>query len=467
MAPQRGERTLGNRTLKPIAELAAALRDGRTTARKLVEQALANIDDPAGEGARAFIRVWRDEARAEADRLDACGAYRQSNSLLCGIPLSVKDLFDVAGEVTLAGSASRIGQKAADEDAIVVRRLRLAGAVLIGRANMTEFAFSGIGINRKFGTPLNPWDRDARRIPGGSSSGSAVSVADGMCAGAVASDTGGSIRAPAALCGLVGFKPSRNHVPLDGVFPRSYSLDTVGPIGRTVTCCAIMDAVLSAGAVATPGTLQGRRIGVVGGSTTDGLAPEVARTFEAALLKLEQAGAILVDTPIPELAEIQAVSAAGGISPPEAFSIHRHLITERPDGIDPIYLARLLKGGTMLAADYVDALRARADITRRVALNTDDLSALAMPTCPVVAPRLDEVSTAGEFEAMSKRVLQNCNLANFLDRAAITTPDHADGEPPTGLMLMACNEGDEALLSLAFAAEAALMHQRCLTRSDP
>src|SRR5947209_10577776 len=230
---------------RSIAALARELAEGKTTSRKLVEAALARIADAGGEGGRAFTKVHAQGALLAADASDRFRKEGVVPSALAGLPVSIKDLFDIAGEVTTAGSKILRDAPPATADAVAVARLRAAGAVLIGRSNMSEFAFSGIGINPHYGTPANPYDRGRRRIPGGSSSGAAVSVSDGMAAFALGTDTGGSVRIPAALCGIAGFKPTRRRVPLVGAFPLSTTLDSVGPLAATVACCATVFQVLA------------------------------------------------------------------------------------------------------------------------------------------------------------------------------------------------------------------------------
>jgi len=231
--------------MSPIAALAGELAARKTTSQALVEDALTRIAAPSGEGARAFLRTHRESALAAAKASDALRAHGIVPSPLAGIPVSVKDLFDVAGDITRAGSRVLAGSAPAKADATAVRRLRQAGAIIVGRTNMVEFAFSGLGLNPHYGTPKNPWDRATGRIPGGSSSGAAVSVADGMAAMGLGSDTGGSVRIPAALCGLTGFKPTARRIPTDGAFPLSTTLDSIGPIARSVACCALVDAILA------------------------------------------------------------------------------------------------------------------------------------------------------------------------------------------------------------------------------
>ncbi len=448
-----------------IAALSTALRTSATTARQLVEEALERIDDPSGEGARSFMKVWHDRARDLADHIDGHALWRDASLPLCGIPISVKDAFDIAGEITQAGSIARDGEPSAQTDAKAVRRLRAAGAILIGRTTMSEFAFSGIGLNRNFGTPRNPWDRVRGRIPGGSSSGSAVAVADAMCAGSLATDTGGSIRAPAALCGVSGFKPSFSSSLLNGVFPRSYSLDTVGPIALSVSCCAMINAALGDPdatriSLSPPLPLKGLRIAIIDGEPLQDLAPEVAQAFSAALTQLSEKGALLSHISLSEIVDIRDLNARGGISPAEAFSIHRNLIASHPERIDPIFLARLRKGGSVSAADYIDALRQRQAITEAVRTKIQAYDAIAMPTCPVVAPLIAEVETPQAFEAMSALILRNCNLANFLDLPALTIPIQLADSAPVGMMLIGHNQRDYALLQIGVAVENALAASR-------
>src|SRR5216683_7204062 len=226
--------------MQTIAKAAAELEAG-TKSRELIEQSLARIADKSGEGGRTFLKVHAEQALAAADFYNRLRASGAAPSRFAGIPVSFKDLFDIAGDVTTAGSRV-LGEAApATRDAPAVARLRAAGFIPVGRTNMTEFAFSGIGINPHYGTPLSPYDRKSARIPGGSSSGAAVSISDGMALGAIGTDTGGSCRIPAAFCGIVGFKPTAHRVPTAGAFPLSTSLDSIGPLAATVECCATLD----------------------------------------------------------------------------------------------------------------------------------------------------------------------------------------------------------------------------------
>src|SRR6476660_3187014 len=285
-----------------LATLAADLDAGRTTARKLVEQCLARIADPAGEGARAFIHVDKAGALAAAEAMDHLRKANAAPSPFAGIPVSIKDLFDIKGQVTRAGSRALEDSAPAEADAPVVARLRRAGFIVIGRTNMTEFAYSGIGINPHYGTPKSAWRRDVGHVPGGSSSGAAVSVVDRMAHGALGTDTGGSCRIPAAYNGIVGYKPTQRRVPLEGAVPLSFTLDSIGPLARTVGCCAVLDAVLANETIAPlqPRSVKGMRLAVPTTVALDELEDAVAKTFERALETLSRQGALIERIEVPE-----------------------------------------------------------------------------------------------------------------------------------------------------------------------
>src|SRR5579862_5615065 len=337
-----------------VLQLAADLDSGRTTSRRLVEAALARIGDPAGEGKRSFRQVYASEALEAADAQDKLRKAGYRLSPLAGLPISIKDLFDVAGERTLAGSLALDDAPPARQDAVVIARLKAAGAIIIGRTNMTEFAFSGVGINPHYGTPGNPWDRT--RIPGGSSSGAAVSVVDNQVVVAIGSDTGGSVRIPAALCGLVGFKPTQHRVPRDGALPLSTTLDSVGPLANSVACCAITDPIMAGEEPLRPQAVEpaGLRLAVPRGSFLfDELDAEVASGFERACSLLARAGARVYDLALPELAQYATINAKGGFSPPEAYAWHADLIARRGNDYDPRVKLRIVRGAEMTAPDYI------------------------------------------------------------------------------------------------------------------
>ncbi len=427
------------------------------SATERLDEALARIDSPAGEGARACLTVYRDAARAAALAADARAEAGISLGPLDGAIVSIKDLFDVAGEVTRAGSKLLAEEGApAVHDAAVVQRLRAAGAVIIAKTNMTEFAFSGIGANPHFGTPGNPADR--ARVPGGSSAGGAVAVADGMCEIAIGSDTGGSTRIPAALCGIVGFKPSRQRVPTHGAFPLSYTLDSIGPMARSVAECANADAIMvgEAPTALEPAPLANLRVGIAQGLPLDRLDDSVGKRFPAALDRLEQAGARLSAEKLALLEDMTEVNAKGGVLPAEAFSIHRDRLARRGEAIDPNVRTRLERAQKIAAADYIDMTRARVELARAMDGRLADLDVLAMPTTPIVAPLIAEVAAPEEFARRNALLLRNTSIWNFFDCCAISLPLPRAGGLPAGLMLVARNGQDRRLLRIAAAVERVL-----------
>ena len=441
-----------------VAGLSRELAEGRTTSRKLVEQALARIADPAGEGARAFLKVYAEQARADAEHSDRLRRQGVVRSGVEGLPVSLKDLYDVAGDVTRAGSKLLAGAPPAKQDAAAVARLRAAGAVFVGRTNMVEFAFGTTGLNPHYGTPRNPWDRKTGRVPGGSSSGAAVAQADGMCVMALGSDTRGSIRQPAALCGVVGWKPTQRRVPLDGAFPLSYTLDTVGPLANTVACCAAYDAVL-AGEVPAPLaalSANGLRLLVPRGSLLEDLDAEVGRAFDAALKRLSAAGAVITDMAVPAFDRQAEYFKNGGFAGAEAYAIHRRW-QERLGEYDPRIAKRVLFGKEIGAADYVDLTRLRAAYMREVEALAAPYDAMLMPTTPTIAPPIAEVDKSDEdYFRWNFRIMRNTGLINFLDGCAATLPIHERGTAPVGLMVCGVGGTDRRTLAVAAAIERAL-----------
>ena len=452
-------------TPKPtLAELAADLATGRTSSRALVEACLEKIEDPSGEGRRAFLHVDKGSARAQADAMDLLRSSGAAPSPYAGIPISIKDLFDITGQVTRAGSTVLANRPAATQDATCVARLRRAGFVLIGRTNMSEFAFSGLGMNPHYGTPRNPWERphtshaDAStqgRVPGGSSSGAAISVADGMAHGALGTDTGGSCRIPAAFTGLVGYKPTAARVPRTGAIPLSTTLDSIGPIARSVACCATLDAILANDSPTnlTDRSLAGMRFAIPTTFVLEDTDADVAAHFERSLSRMSAAGARIERIDVPEFADIPSINAKGGFSAAESYTWHRPLIESQGAAYDPRVLVRIQRGATQTAADYIELLAARRAFIAAVKERIVRFDALLFPTTPVIPPRIAALQTDDEFFRVNGLVLRNPAVINLLDGCAISIPNHAEGEPPTGLMLACLGGQDHHLFRCAAAAE--------------
>jgi len=425
-----------------------------TSASDRLEAALGRIDDPKGEGARACLTVYRDQAKAAADAADARAKAGVSLGPVDGTIVSIKDLFDVAGEVTRVGSKVFAEEgKPAAADALVVRRLRAGGAIIVAKTNMSEFAYTGIGANPHFGTPGNPADR--KRVPGGSSSGAAVAAADGMCEIAIGTDTGGSCRIPGALCGVVGYKPSRQRIPTNGAFPLSYIIDSIGSIARSVEACARADAVMANETYVPlePVPLAGLRIGVAEGYPLENLDETVDLKFSDAVARLKKAGAHLSKEKLSLLDEMAQVNSKGGVQPAEAFAIHRDLLSRRADAIDPNVRVRLERARDISAADYIDMVRERARLIRMMDMRIADVDALAWPTTPMVAPTMQEVAAPAEFARKNAMLLRNTVIVNFFDLCAISVPIPRGSGLPAGFMLVARNGQDQCLFRIAAAVE--------------
>ena len=438
-----------------LATLANDLDSGRTSARKLVDECLARIADTAGEGARAFIHVDAEAAIEAAEAMDRLREVKAAPSPFAGIPVSIKDLFDINGQVTRAGSRALDGSAPAEADASAVARLRRAGFIVIGRTNMTEFAYSGIGINPHFGTPKGAWQRSAGHVPGGSSSGAAVSVVDRMAHGALGTDTGGSCRIPAAFNGIVGFKPTQRRVPLDGGVPLSFTLDSFGPLARTVGCCAVLDAVLADEPVKPlqPRPIKGMRLAVPTTVALDELEEAVARTFERALETLSRQGALIERIAVPEFLDVGVMNTKGGFAAAESYAWHRYLIASRGNVYDPRVAMRIRRGEAISAADYIDLLEMRKSLIARSTVRLAPYDALVLPTTANTPPRIADLADDKAFTAANLLALRNCTLINMIDGCAISLPCHREGEVPVGLMLAAAGGSDRRIFELAAAME--------------
>ena len=411
----------------------------------------------------AFLTTFFDQARAAAAQPSAAVLR------LAGLAVSVKDLFDIAGQVTSAGSRVLANAPAAARDSPAVARLKAAGAVVIGRTNMTEFAFSGVGTNPHFGTPANPADQAVARIPGGSSSGAAVSVATGAAFIGLGSDTGGSIRIPAALCGIVGFKNTARLTPREGALPLSTTLDTVCAMTRSVRDAILAHEILADRTVTRSQVpLAAYRLAVPAAVMLDGLDATVARAFERAVDRLRAAGARIQDIALDEIRDLAGIQATGGFSAAESYAWHRDLLERRADGYDPRVRARIERGAAMKAHEYIELTRARAAWIARVKIVLRDFDAMLSPTVPIVAPPIAQVAPADgadaardaardeEFFRINALLLRNPSVVNMLDGCAITIPCHVPGELPSGLMIWQSAMRDDTVLNIALQAQAAL-----------
>ncbi|SHG87706.1 amidase [Bradyrhizobium erythrophlei] len=441
-----------------LAELAGDLENGRTSARKIVDACLERIADASGEGACTFIHVDAEAAIEAAEAMDRLREIKAAPSPFAGIPISIKDLFDIRGQVTRAGSRALEDSAPAEADAAVVARLRRAGFVVIGRTNMTEFAYSGIGINPHYGTPKSVWRRDVGHVPGGSSSGAAVSVADRMAHGALGTDTGGSCRIPAAFNGIVGFKPTQRRVPLAGGVPLSSTLDSFGPLARTVGCCAVLDAVLAGEPIVPlqPRPIKGMRLAVPITVALDELEDDVARTFERTLETLSRQGALIERIAVPEFLDVGVMNTEGGFAAAESYAWHRYLIASHGDVYDPRVRIRILRGEGISAADYIELLEARKSLIMRAAARLAPYDALVMPTTANAPPRIADLADDKAFTKANLLALRNCTLINTIDGCAISLPCHREGEAPVGLMLASSGGADRRIFELAAGMEAAI-----------
>lgn len=432
------------------------LDEGSTDALTLLDQALAAARSP--RCAHAFVSI--DEPGARAAAAARTGAF-------AGLPVSVKDLYDIAGQVTSAGSVVLADQPPAPVDAPAVARLRAAGAALIGRTQMTEFAFSGVGINPHHGTPANvamaALDPAAPAgVPGGSSSGGAVSVAAGAAVAALGSDTGGSIRIPAALHGLVGFKNTQALTPAAGTVPLAPSLDTVCAITRSVRDAVLLHEILAERVVrldAVP--LAARRLAVVRTLMLDALEAPVAAAFERALETIAQAGAQIEFIDLPLLDELPRLTQDGGLPAAESWAWHRELLARDGGRYDPRVAARIRRGAAITPAALAALHAARADWIGRMSAALAGFDAVLSPTVPMIPPPLAPLlADDAAFFEVNARLLRNPSVVNLLDGCAISLPCHAPGTAPVGLMAWSLGGRDDRLLSLALQLEAALKPAR-------
>jgi len=436
---------------------------GAQSARSALEASVAQAHAPALR--HAFIGTGFEVAVATAQAVDAQRSAGAPLPPLAGLAVSIKDLFDVQGEVSAAGSTVLAARPAATADCPAVARLRRAGAALFGRTNMSEFAFSGVGINPHHGTPANAatarLDAEAR-IPGGSTSGGGVSVAGGAAWAALGSDTGGSIRIPAALQGLVGFKNTARLTPTEGAVPLSTTLDTACAITLSVRDAVLLHEVLADRTVTLASRpLSALRLAVPTTTFLDALDPTVTSTFARTLATLRAAGARIEEVALAPLAEVPGINASGGFSAAESWAWHRALLSEHEAQYDPRVALRIRRGQTMTAADYIDLLHARRDWIHRMTLTMRGFDAMLSPTVPCVAPPIAPLLTDdAAFFATNALLLRNPSIVNLLDGCALSLPCHAPGEMPVGLMVWSSALQDDTVLDVSLAIEVALASAR-------
>lgn len=443
-----------------IDQLNQRLARGETTREALVAGALEKASLPAAKS--VFTKMYPEAALAAARAADAAHQAGISQPALAGLPVSIKDLYGVAGETTMAGSVVCKGEPAQTQDAPVVARLRAAGSAIIGKTNMTEFAFSGIGINPHYGTPVNPTDQSVPRVPGGSSSGAGVSVALGLSVAGLGSDTGGSIRIPAALCGIVGFKSTQKRVPLEGALELSRSLDTVCAMTRSVQDCITVDAVLSGAMLPVRRRpIAGMRLAVPQTMVLDGLDNTVAQAFDRSLSILSEAGAQIIEIPLTEFAEIPKVNSPGGLSPIEAYAVHHERLARAQAQFDQRVAARVMMGATITAQQYITLLDKRRAWIASVERAIEGYDALMCPTVPTVAPELEKLIFSDEaFFKANGQMLRNTFTINLLDGCSYSLPCHREGELAVGLMLSSVHGDDARLSAVALAVEDTLRARR-------
>jgi aspartyl-tRNA(Asn)/glutamyl-tRNA(Gln) amidotransferase subunit A len=427
--------------------------DTSTTATQRVASALEGAASPAAQ--HVFTQLYADAARATAQQRDAQAQAGHSLGALHGVCVTLKDNIDVAGETTMAGGVVCAGEAPALQDAPVVQRLRDAGAVVLGKTNMSEFAFSGVGINPHHGTPANPADPAHARVPGGSSSGAAVSVALGLAEVGIGTDTGGSIRIPAALCGLVGFKATQARIPCTGVMELSRTLDTVGSITRSVRACLAVDAMLSQQPLPTDATnLRGLRFAVPQTLMMDDVDTTVAQAFERTLRRISEAGAQVVEIPFTALGDIAALSMPGGFSPIESYAAHHARLERGTHQIDPRVVARMMLGKGISAQDYLELHNRRHAWIAAAKQTLQGFDAMLCPTVPMVAPLTEPLVTDDEaFFKVNRLLLRNPSAINYMDGCAWSLPCHDAGELPVGLMVSSVAGQDVHLARVALALE--------------
>ena len=448
-----------------LTDTRARLRAGTTSASAEIERCIDAAQAPSNR--HSFVRTSLDTARTTSVQAGVV------DRPLAGLAVSIKDLFDIAGQPTPAGSTVLADAPAALADSGAVARLRAAGAAIIGRTNMVEFAFSGVGVNPHFGTPA-AWDAQsgalpgAPRVPGGSSSGAGVSVATGAAFIGLGSDTGGSIRIPAALNGIVGFKNTARLVPTTGTVPLSTTLDTACAMTRTVRDAIVAHQILANRRVTRSlAPLSQYRLAIPSTVFLEGMDATVARAFERSVSRLRAAGATIDTIPMPAVQD----QPSYGFAAPEAYAWHRELLQHAAHQYDPRVRTRIDKGATVMAWEYLDLIKARQHWIARMQASMEGYDALLSPTVPIVAPLLADVAPAdgadpaqdaardAAFFRVNNLLLRNTSVVNLLDGCALSLPCHEQGELPVGMMVWHSALSDDTVLNVSLQIEKILQKQ--------
>lgn len=444
-------------TGQSIATLSARIQSGTLDPVALAEETLDAI--AGNEDGSVFVALTRERALEEAEAASRRVRHGRSLGILDGIPVAWKDLFDLAGLATTAGSKVLASAEPATGDAAVVGALKAAGMVAVGRVNMSEFAFSGLGINPHYGTPHNPASKDVARLPGGSSSGSGVAVAAGLVPISIGTDTGGSVRIPAAFNGIVGYKATRGRYDMRGVFPLAGSLDSLGPLCRTVQDAVWIDAAMR-GRTASEvvrGTVRGLSLVVPETVVFDDIEDGVASAFEQALERLAQAGAKIRRQAFPVFPEIFKLAAKNGaLVTAEAYAVHAaRLAGPEAAGMDPRVVVRTRLGEKITAAGYIEILQTRERLMAEFAADIGAGELIVSPTVPHVAPPIAPlIEDDALFFKTNGQTLRNPSIGNFLDWCAVSIPcGTGDAGMPVGFQIAALPHEDLSLLSAALAAE--------------
>lgn len=440
--------------MQSIDQIISDLHHGKISSRHLTEQCLGRIEQDPEQAGRVYLKTFADSALRQSELFDQLRAEGIVLSPLMGLPISVKDLVDMEGQPTTAGSTFMASVRPVTKNATIVERLQAAGLVILGKTNLVEFAYSGVGINPHYGTPLNPFNREEGLVPGGSSSGAAVSVSDGMALGAIGTDTGGSCRIPAALCGLVGFKPTAARVPRDGVFPLSSSLDSIGPLAASVNCCYLLDAILSGEQAQEldPVDPVGIRALIPEGYLLTKTDEHVDDCFARAVDALENAGAEIKREQLPAIEQVPQVSSKGGFAAAEAYYYHHHTMAEHGEKYDQRVLSRIAAGEHISAVDYQAIIELRQSVQQGWR-DEERFDLMILPTTPITARPISSLAADEDFFAANGLYLRNTSVANVLDCPAISIPCHQEGTAPVGLMLIGKQGRDRQLFRAAKAVE--------------